>query len=1054
MIKIVNKIMQAGKHIGYMLDDSGLLEPVLSKGLYAELYLQGLLEAGYKFFDYNPDNIEDVNGHKIVDLPEIESTIGEDEMFSLEEIAMTALSDVECARYYTHKNDSVIDFAQPDEVLIHTREELVQYLEAVGGFIQRNGFAQDYRPLNSFVAKEALFSCDEIKKDSNVRALMEIVMGRHKFRDFASYQQLCAWLRSKGVLEKSNPTYIEFMAAYYSWGIDGIKDSCVNFSTKMMQDTRFDIYNEPLKMANYSHLDNRDERQVIFDSRGVAHYLKRNTDMSDLQTFDREAIVFPHAGDIFKIMRGSSTWGAPYKVMKGYVSRVTDRMYHSFISEDGYPYQFRSTHDKVILFSGSIPTFRGSNFSIASIHRGISFSLEDVQTENDYYIWNLAAGKAIDIAKSKEMKVPVKSSYDLLIKEGVNPVAAIKSLANDIYSNNNNCESNDFFMVDNKNREFFGEAFEKFCKPIPEELKAKYEITEGSYSSIEEFIEFAGDQMDDEEARLMGGKSGASDMARMQAVMNASSGTKDIDPKKYISDLKFVKRCLDHEININFMGDGYLKDTGTATNDIIRIMVTLVYIKLGQNPQAHEVADLLGRLEEYNLIDLDKTFKKRDEAYKGYLKDVAILRNKRANFAWAWAYCTKIFREISNAPVEEQRHFAMEICVVKDKNIREAIRNCVAEADLSGMDAYTAEMINRQSYYIAANLFFSILSGKIDDSFLQNGAYVLNFPTGIEDASITVKIPTSVYNMVMSYDVAGNTKYITLYDYCYYELSGNGAFSMFLVNGNVNPWYVTPKTGYTIPTMNFIVNYNREAAFAKFSDAWKNHLVEVGGKGAVSLVELTSDRYIPDISSWVELNKPEFFTADTIDCFLSESQLETFEMYKTRWFYKANVAKAEGNILKTLRLKQDVLWEPLAKYFDVTVNAESDTLASPEENVTATNYVALVDPNMLTYREAEEVKTLVGTSFKRYTFIASAMGFDSLYRWDKLLRGQFIPTRTIYMGGTSMVISHMDKDPEIVQFGSLTVEILERMSDVDLCYQLSDNKFLFKALNGDYVLEV
>ena len=162
MIKIVNKIMQAGKHIGYMLDDSGLLEPVLSKGLYAELYLQGLLEAGYKFFDYNPDNIEDVNGHKIIDLPEIESTIGEDEMFSLEEIAMTALSDVECAKYYTHKNDSVIDFAQPDEVLIHTREELVQYLEAVGGFIQRNGFAQDYRPLNSFVAKEALLSCDEI----------------------------------------------------------------------------------------------------------------------------------------------------------------------------------------------------------------------------------------------------------------------------------------------------------------------------------------------------------------------------------------------------------------------------------------------------------------------------------------------------------------------------------------------------------------------------------------------------------------------------------------------------------------------------------------------------------------------------------------------------------------------------------------------------------------------------------------------------------------------------------------------------------------------------
>lgn len=1047
-MKITRKLMENGVHIGYEIDDDGFIQNVLTRCLYTAAYMPMLIQAGYKYYDYDADNIEDAAGNKITSLPEIDIEMDEDEKFALEDLAATAMSDAECSKYYSFEKTSIISFREPVEVKIKTREELIEYLTAISKFVDEHGYSTDVRPLNSFVAKEALFTCDEVRSNENIHALLIAASKRHRLRNFATYDSLCKWLREQGVLNSATPTYEEFLNAYYAWGVDGLRDDCIKMELKQNVDGPFLIQNE---QNSNNFLTNRDEKFVLWDSSYCAHYLNKDSDLSEIQSFDREPIVLGNEGALFKAKKSIDSWGAKCKVIKAYVSRTSSRLYFSFISDEGFPYHYRVSHNEWALFTSNRLIANSSNFSIQSIRRDMHFTLDKVSTQNEYYLWNLAISKAYDIVKSKNVPVPAMSTYDMLIQEGLTPKAAISMIVNDIYYNPRNCTSTDEYKDATGKRPNYAEAFKRYTGTVPANVLSKYNVEESSFDDMDEFIDMVSDvEVEQDFSKSTNSGKGVSITSGMNTI-SALSGEEVIDPAKFVDDVSFVKQCLNNEITINAMGDGIKSDLSAAVQDIADLIVTAARLKFRNEFTRNQISDFIVNFESYSPFDIDKTFRKRDATYKGWLKDVSYIRGKRAFTSWAWLYCTKVFREISNAPMSEQRHYAMEVVSVTNTKLRTALRDCVMAADMSSFAPEIKEFIEDESYYLAANLFFYILAGNVDAS--EPGP-TIHFSIKVTDNdSLTVPIPRTLYDSICRYDILGNTQYITLYDYNKFEFGENGAFTFFLVNANVTPWRVTPKKGFAIKSFNFMLNYNAPAAFESFSDNFKNQLATCGGKCDVILSKLPGSSFIPDYTIIDEINNPDDYSLDNIDSITSEYGNESIHLYKRRWMLKSKAAKAEGMVLRTMQMKQDVLWSILAKYCNETTLTE-DEIDVPSAELKSNNFLSTMEPDLITrIVNRNETPMIDSRVARRYIFVPTDFPTSEVCKWDALLSGNFVPSANICMNSNSFMLVNGTKT-DIVPFSNLTKDSLEELAGAHACYQLDENKFLFICFNGNYVLEV
>ena len=72
---------------------------------------------------------------------------------------------------------------------IKTREELIDYLYRCKRLKRYSFNIEDIKPLNSFVAKEALFSCEELAKIENkeIRSLFTVIENRRKLSSYGAY---------------------------------------------------------------------------------------------------------------------------------------------------------------------------------------------------------------------------------------------------------------------------------------------------------------------------------------------------------------------------------------------------------------------------------------------------------------------------------------------------------------------------------------------------------------------------------------------------------------------------------------------------------------------------------------------------------------------------------------------------------------------------------------------------------------------------------------------------------------------------------------------------
>lgn len=1036
-MQIIRKIVENGSIVGYSVDFDGNIFDCPSRCLYYGDWFHALRSSGYKFYSYNPDEITCPDGKCITELPEVElSSIEEDAWESMQGFVMEALPDAVASKYYEAHNTE-FSFRDPVEIQIATREELVAYLNQVKSAIYNSGSNPDVRPLNSFVAKEALFTLDELHSDPEVRALFRVIQMRHKLRDYNVYMKLVNWLCEQGVLNSTNPSYIEFLTAYYAWGFDGIRDDCSQVSTKLAANGAIYKRNEDYRPTGH-YLSNKTEEFLLWDTNENLRYLNFVEPTESIRTFDKENLVLPSPDDLFKARREKSGWKSKYLIYRGYVHNTSDRLYMDYFSQNGYPFHIKITHNSVYVYSNTKMVYSDTNFAVGSIKYGVWFGLDDIRSQDDYYLWNLALIKSHHLCKNKVIPSLYNNTCEMYIGEGLGPKAAIHQA--NINIKINTFESSESFYDSLGKKPIYLDAIQDYCSPVDSEILAIIGGDEEDYEDKGYLIDVMSDLLPQMIEDCLAAPDAANKHPNCEEFV------------KYYDNLSFVHEFFNGSIMIDSLGDGYKKDAGSLLIPIAKIIISCLHAE-GVIGNKIESENIIMNFDSLGLVDLNKVLKVKDAKHKGCLEDMAALRCRRTASAYAWCYCTKVFRELSNAPISKQRHYLMEIVQLENEGIKQAFKEAVLDAIPEDDNSFEVDLMRDMVGDVAAKIFFGILDGSIDDSYLKDGNYVIthNFDTLGE---IKIVISDYLYSLASQFDVTSATKYITLFDWVKYELGDNGGYSLYMVNANITPWRVSPKKGYTINEYNFAVNWLSQNALNSMADTlgeeWCTALATTD-KSCTALGRLNGSAFIPSADFDLSGMTPEDYDIDTIDAVLSDMTLETPALYYRRWMLYKKRASEEGKRLISIPLKSDILYGSLSWFYGEEVKGEAEF--SDDLDIHPTAWLESTERNPLKWIKETPTAAIAANTVRKRSFDIFSYDMENVVSWSKLLRGAFVPSAAITVSNTKLEILVGDK-LESLPFSSLNAQALEKLADKGILFKLGDSSYFAKAYNGSFVLEV
>ncbi len=795
---------------GYTLNDDGSEYSVVERGLYSSGILEGLIEAGYKILNYHGDILTS-EGINIKDMIETPCTATEDEIqMMLDEAAEGVLSEAEATEFFARDIEiNEIKFKEP-KVTIKTREELIDYLYRCKRLKRYSFNIEDIKPLNSFVAKEALFSCEELAKIENkeIRSLFTVIENRRKLSSYGAYKELIKFLQKEGVLEE-NYTADDVRAAYMAWGICGIKTPVINKYTKIGDIS--DIFHKPNDNI-ITNFTNRHREVCLIDKNGIVHYSDGILDLSDVDEFEKETVMPESESTYYNIMRSTNKWETDYYAINCLVRKARTCTYYEMMDESGTSYTVRMD-DAHVVFCDVRNIFYSGNSLFVRMLSGIYASIDKVHTEEDYACYNMLLTKAKDIVKAKTFQVPVKSSYELIVNEGVSPEAAVRYIARKVYEEKEEGFAAEINYID---------AFQYYRKGPDKQIIKKYNPEDYEYGSLDELIDImcaTRDEMENEGKYLVVNKNDNSIEASM---------VRDEIRERPIEQLEFVKEVKCGNITIGNMEIGRKIDGSAEIQQIASLIELIIKIETkGRVINLTEVTQYIKNIEDNKILNINSVIKERSAKFWGYLKDRAILNSARAKQATELVYITKVFREISNRPSEEQRHYAFE-CIhfsigkndkrelAMQKEISDAVREAILE--MKELTSQIKEILILEADSIGAKLLFKIMFEQVDTMIGDNHSEIIlkeKFTvSNFINADMLIKISNITFNILRS-DSYKQVRYCTLYDWCDNEISSNTAFNLYCVNANINPWKVTPKEGFTIPSYNFMVNYYAPATLEK-----------------------------------------------------------------------------------------------------------------------------------------------------------------------------------------------------------------------------------------------
>lgn len=1112
-MKLTHKIVDAGNIVGYMLDmDMPALLPMHKNALYTDMYMLPLLEEGYKYYSREANDIVDPAGQPITTLPEIPlSNVDQDLWNSGVELALkSAMSDTEASKYYSYKEASTVQFRTEASYEINTREELIAYLESIKSALHSVGYCGDNRPLNFFVNPAAYFTIDEIRENSSYKMYMDTIVKRHVFRSYTAYMKLVKWLCDKGVLNTMNPSKAEFLAAYYAWGPECIKDKCMSVETKIAVDGVFNYHNDPLSSNEIDAYvaANRDTRYAIYNDREEVFSLKLKENYKEIQTFrdlGRARIAIAEDNTLFKMRRSEPT-GYKYRTMPELVlskystsiSDVSDRLYITLISDSGYTYQYKVADNKLRLGAAhttSIVYSSSTNFAFQTVAPAIKIPLSYADNQQDFYLWNLAILKILNLIKGKIVTPPVASTSEFLVKDGVSPNAVVDYLASILdpeYYKSKEGGTARYILRDDS--EGMSLALTRFLNPIPQDVLRAFKLTDDDLENgIESFLELADpDDLNDRRERMVLGEIeiDSPDFDKTYTFpeklkeLKAQSAPIPLDAMDVYNTIKFAYDCLSGGISIGAFADGVMEDRQALDIlDKATILLSVAYAEFGTNYSS--AYDFIRHVEDQNLIDIREWSKVRDAGLHGYMVDFAKYRDLRCNMEKTihWMYCSKIFREISNKPVDQQRPYLMEVITltrskadmtirqlmkaVVDQSIEESSLSDVPYADSGVLSEWSDKKCAKASAaYIAATLFFYVIAGRVKQEPI-NDVFEIKLPV-IGYDELNIKLPKKVFDFIKtSFNVNAHKRYITVCDYCrkeYEPMKNGGWFNWCLINADVTPWVVTPKRGFSIRTYSLMPNYYSEQDLIK--SLGSTYVEEALAKNALLGYKDTAGNFVStpirdfdmgdyllsygDYSLW-EITHMQIRDAeceDDLKGFLTDNESEPVAAYVKRWNLARKVAKANGRTILSIPLKQDLLYSDLARIlYGSDINADTEYC----QEYDGKKFLTQNEMTPIRWTEGTVAMTLETTRYHIERFDMSELSMDSI-GVDEIISGDYNAGVTIIVSGNYIIVPTSTDNIKILVAG-LDSTGLDKLAEDNFIKNVGNGMYYVKAANGDFIIK-
>jgi hypothetical protein len=222
-MEITSRVIKQGEVIGVRLNDAGLSYPVVLQALSSKEVFFPLKDSGWRLvglpfvFSKQGTRMSELPAEDFESLPRNERadfySFNREDLLTEEEMAAELPDDKE-----------YMPWRAPLYVLIHTRQQLLDFLGSYEKLQFASSIPESYCPLNSFCAPEALFTPEEYFDPRN----MQYVSVIEKRRDmaFEVYQEVVSLFLSLGM--PNSFTALDFQKFYFSWGLCGVNSGLIS----------------------------------------------------------------------------------------------------------------------------------------------------------------------------------------------------------------------------------------------------------------------------------------------------------------------------------------------------------------------------------------------------------------------------------------------------------------------------------------------------------------------------------------------------------------------------------------------------------------------------------------------------------------------------------------------------------------------------------------------------------------------------------------------------------------------------------------------------------
>lgn len=983
-MKVTGKIMNGSELVGIELTDNISIR-VSPMALYLETNITTLVQSGYTYYDYDPTHITLPNGDSIMSVPTLELDENTKVQLAMSKRSLSmVLSDAQASKYYSSPENNggmSVEFKKYDGPwLINTREELIEYVNAAESHVSYNPCSFLVRPFNTLVNPDIWFTPEEIIQATD--NLYNRILNLRKWGNFDHYKATCNFFVEQGLMQENDYSVRALMQAWYAYGPDLIKGQYTNTSFNYKVDGSFE-FNDQL-------FESKKDGKIIVSlpatnrTYEVGVYNSASGDVSTAsgKTVNVDGIVSLDRGTRYDIWIDDMVLNTLKATDSDYDLRIvgnvgvkdeTDRFICAIYS-DGRTFEFKADFKRVLVAYRNQKKCMSAPMLMGTAINGVYTPIDRVDSELKYKKLIMAQMYAIINCKRASEDPIDFSNISYLSKLNMGTIATIrkvcarKNMDSIILEQTRGWEQNDFLT----------DALNMYAAPIPQYIMDAFDLSE--CDSKEDFLSQV--DIDKYLISITPEESGHIDetsmpvswidpsLGKAKAMVEIQQRTAmgiEHEPYHYYRFIETVHNILNGKEKYGCLEEGLQDDAQINTEVAMNGLLAIASAVVGPDASLKDFENVLNNLGEY--INVGHIYRRRTKGATGYVLDFAddahLMFSDRTPY---WMYVSRVYRELSNLPVEQQRPYLVEAILFGNGNefdlkVRQAFTKLV-EVAMNGksivpdynyeqgfkcrdLEITSSEELSKKfAGYIAAQLMFKVLNFAKMGRISTEADYKETVQV-FDDVSFEVTVPAAIVKTMAGIDLEAHRKFITLDFLTTFEVNGfekDGPSQFACVNAAITPWSVNPLKGYSIKSYPLLQNfYDTDVLVNSFGQERTTALINNGVKITQSLKAIMTDenKFMPappvegkkirdeyqkaEYDSRLALYNTLLTSASSYhdyDDFLDMSMQETLEIYIKRWTAARNEAKAQGKTLLSIPLKQDILYGEIGQSMGFDINTE------------------------------------------------------------------------------------------------------------------------------------